>query len=40
MGTKIDASRIAKPFRDDVKAQIAELEKAGIGRFRRSLDTD
>lgn len=30
MGTKIDASRIAKPFRDDVKAQIAELEKAGI----------
>ena len=31
MGTKINATSIAKPFREDVKAQIAELKKAGIG---------
>jgi len=30
MGTKINATSIAKPFREDVKAQIAELKKAGI----------
>lgn len=30
MGTKINAENIAAPFRSDVKAQIAELNKAGI----------
>lgn len=32
MGTKIDATDIAKPYRDDVKAKIAELKKNGIGK--------
>jgi len=30
MGTKIDAGTVAQPFRDDVKAQIAELKKVGV----------
>lgn len=30
MGTKLDATLIAKPYRDDVKAKIAELKKNGI----------
>ena len=33
MGTKIDATAIAQPYRDDVKAKIAELKKNGIGRL-------
>jgi len=32
MGTKINATTIAQPFREDVKAQILELKKAGIGK--------
>jgi len=32
MGTKINATTIAQPFRDDVKAQILELKKVGIGK--------
>jgi hypothetical protein len=31
MGTKVNATSIAKPFREDIKSQIAELKKAGIG---------
>jgi len=30
MGTKVNATSIAKPFREDIKSQIAELKKAGI----------
>lgn len=30
MGTKIDAATIAKPFREEVKAKVAQLKKAGI----------
>jgi len=30
MGTKVNATNIAKPFREDVKAQIQELKMAGI----------
>jgi|AntRauTorckE5430_2_1112549.scaffolds.fasta_scaffold01189_10 hypothetical protein len=32
MGIKVNATDIAKPFREDVKAQIQELKKAGIGK--------
>lgn len=32
MGTKVDAASIAQPYRDDVKAKIAELMKNGIGK--------
>jgi hypothetical protein len=32
MGTKVNATSIAKPFREDVKNQIAELKKVGIGK--------
>jgi len=30
MGTKIDAAVIAKPFRDEVKAKVAQLKESGI----------
>jgi len=30
MGTKIDAAVIAKPFRDEVKARVAQLKESGI----------
>jgi len=30
MGSKVNATAIAKPFREDIKAQVAELKKSGI----------
>lgn len=37
MGTKVNAAAIAKPFREDIKNQIAELEKAGIGKNKETM---
>ena len=31
MGTKIDAATIAKPFRQKIKDQVAQLKDKGIG---------
>jgi len=32
MGTKIDAGDIAKPFREEVRAKVAKLKEAGLGK--------
>jgi hypothetical protein len=32
-GTKVDAAVISKPFRDEIKAKVAAMKKAGIGRL-------
>ena len=36
MGTKINVSEIAKPFRDDVKAKVAQLKASGLGMSLRN----
>lgn len=35
MGVKINATNIAKPFRDDIKKQIEELKKSGLGKKKK-----
>ena len=32
-GVKIDASVVAKPFRDEIKQKVTELKRQGIGKL-------